>query len=106
MENHNRTLAIPTDPHTLHRTNDPDTSRDAAYSVDTTKLEALVFNTIKRFSRGGCIQDDVLKKLPGYPYSSVTARFRALLDKSLIEDTGDRRPGRSGRMQRVLRVVQ
>lgn len=105
MENHNRTLAVPTDPHTLHRTNDPDTSRDAAYSVDTTKLEALVLNTIKRFSRGGCIQDDILALLKGYPYSSITARFRALLDKSLIEETGERRAGKSGRKQRVLRAV-
>lgn len=90
--------------HKLVRANDPDTSHAAAQSVDTTKLEEMVFIAINSFGAAGCIQDEVLARFPGYPYSSVTARFKALLDKGLIVDTGERRPGRSGRGQRILRV--
>lgn len=90
-----------TDPACLVRATATDTSREAAQSVDTTRLEAMVYEAVCAFS-GGCIQDDVLAQFPGFPYSSVTARFRALLDKGLIVDTGERRKGRSGRSQRVL----
>lgn len=90
-----------TDPICLVRASSPDTSHEAAQSIDTTRLEAMVYEAVCAFS-GGCIQDDVLSRFPGFPYSSVTARFRALLDKGLIVDTGERRKGRSGRSQRVL----
>lgn len=65
----------------------------------------MVYEAIRKFGPEGCISDEVLAMYPGYPYSSITARFRALLDKGFIEDTGLRRPGRSGRNQRVLRAV-
>lgn len=90
-----------TDPRCLVRATSPDTSFEAAQTVDTTRLESLVYDAVRSFA-GGCIQDDVLNLFPGFPYSSVTARFRALLDKGLIVDTGERRKGRSGRSQRVL----
>lgn len=85
----------------LHRSNSTDTSIDAARSVDTRKLEQLVFEAVCSFP-DGCIQDQVLSLFPGYSYSSITARFRSLLDKQLIVDTGERRTCRSGRKQRVL----
>ena len=81
----------------------PQTSIDAAKSVKVTEMEQLVYDVILDFE-DGCIQDEVLAKLPHYPYSSVTARFRALLDKGYIIDTGKTRPGRSGRQQRVLKI--
>lgn len=90
-----------TDPAKLFRAESADTSIEAAHAVDTTRLEALVYGVVCRFTNG-CIQDEVLSCLPDFPYSSVTARFRALLDKGLIVDTGERRKGRSGRSQRVL----
>lgn len=90
----------------LARRNDPDTSHDAARSVDTSKLEALVFNTIKSYGANGCISDEVRGRFPGLPYSSITARYKALIDKHLIEDTGMRRAGVSGRSQRVLRAIK
>jgi len=61
----------------LVRRNDPHTSQEAAKSVKTS-----------------------------YPYSTVTARFRSLLDKGYIIDTGFTRPGRSGRKQRVLIIKE
>jgi hypothetical protein len=92
-----------TDPKVLVRTHDPDTSHAAAHAVRTSELEQLVFETIKRFP-GGCTQDDVLVLHPTKPYSSITARFRALLDKGFIEDTGARKAGRSGKLQRIVKV--
>ena len=94
-----------TDPKLLVRREDPETSHQAAHAVKSGELEQLVFETIKRFN-DGCTQDDVLALHPTKPYSSITARFRALLDKGFIEDTGQRRPGRSGKLQRIVKVKQ
>jgi len=86
----------------LSRKEDPATSHQAAQAVDTTKMESLVYETIAAYGPEGCISDDVLAKLPFLPYSSVTARYKALLDKGFIEIIGTRK-GISGRLQRVMR---
>ena len=88
----------------LSRKEDPATSHQAAQAVDTTKMESLVYETIAAYGPDGCISDDVLAKLPFLPYSSVTARYKALLDKGFIEIIGTRK-GISGRLQRVMRKV-
>ena len=87
----------------LARKDSPTTSKQAAQGVNTTNLEQLVYETIATFP-DGCIQDEVLAKLSGKPYSSVTARFKGLLEKGYIEDTGLTRAGMSGKQQRVLKV--
>ncbi len=87
----------------LSRKDSPPTSKQAALLVNTTSLEQLVYETIGKFP-DGCIQDDVLAMLPNKPYSSVTARFKGLLEKGYIEDTGLTRAGMSGKQQRVLKV--
>lgn len=90
--------------HQLHRSDSPSTSVEAAYAVDTTKLEQMVFEAIKGFT-SGCIADDLLKRFsPPYPYSSITARFSALERKKFITCGPDKRVGRSGRQQRVMRI--
>lgn len=89
----------------LARRNAEVTSIQAAQQVNTVSTEEQVYNTIASFEHG-CIQDQVLQALPHLPYSSVTARFRALLDKGYIEATGETRPGRSGKPQRVLKLVE
>ena len=94
-----------TDPKKLSRRDSPDTSVFAAHSVDTTKLEKMVYESIKKFGESGCISDQLLSIYSQFPYSSITARYRALIDKGLVEDTGERRTGRSGRKQRVMRAV-
>ena len=76
-----------TEPFKLARREDPATSHQAAQAVDTTKLEQLVYEAIKSFPEG-CISDEILEKYPNYPYSSITARYRALLDKGFIEVSG------------------
>ena len=91
-----------TDPRHLVRRDGTDTSREAAHSIDTTKLEMMVYEAIKAHGINGCISDRIREMYPKLPYSSVTARYRALLDRGLIVDSGARMPGRSGRNQRVL----
>jgi hypothetical protein len=86
----------------LARRQDPVTSHQAAQAVDTPKLERMVYEAIKSFP-DGCISDEILQMYPQYPYSSITARYRALLDKGLIEVSGVKR-GRFGRNQRVMKV--
>ena len=88
----------------LVRKNDPQTSKDAAKSVNTTNMEKVVYATIKLFP-DGCISDQVQDILDMYSYSTVTARFSALYRKGLIEYTGDLRKGRSGRSQRVMKAL-
>jgi hypothetical protein len=88
----------------LARREDPTTSHQAAQAVDTTKLESLVYEAIKGFP-DGCISDEILAMYPNYPYSSITARYRALLDKGLIEVSGVRR-GKFGRNQRIMKATK
>ena len=88
----------------LVRKEDPVTSHEAAQVVDTTKLESLVYEAIKGFPEG-CISDQVLELFPQYPYSSITARYKSLLDKGLIEIVGVK-VGRSGRKQRLMKAAK
>lgn len=91
-----------TAPFKLARKEDPTTSHEAAQVVDTTKLESLVYEAIKGFPEG-CISDQVLELFPQYPYSSITARYKSLLDKGFIEIVGVK-VGRSGRKQRLMQA--
>ena len=86
----------------LVRKEDPTTSHEAAQVVDTTKLEQMVYEAIKGFPEG-CISDQVLELFPQYPYSSITGRYKALLDKGYIEIVGVK-VGRSGRKQRLMQA--
>jgi len=86
----------------LYRRKDPTTSHEAAQAVDTTKLERIVYEAIQSFPEG-CISDQVLEALPDYRYSSITPRYKALLEKGFIEITGTKE-GRSGRNQRVMKA--
>ena len=88
----------------LVRREDPTTSHQAAQAVDTTKLESLVYEAIKSHP-DGCISDEILAMYPNYPYSSITAMYRALLDKLFIEVSGVKR-GRFGRNQRIMRAIK
>jgi hypothetical protein len=93
-----------TEPFKLVRKEDPTTSHQAAQAVDSTKLEQMVYEAIKSHPEG-CISDEILEMYPNYPYSSITARYRALLDKDLIEVTGVKR-GKFGRNQRIMKATK
>ena len=88
----------------LARREDPTTSHQSAQAVDTTKLEQMVYEAIKSHPEG-CISDEILEMYPNYPYSSITARYRALLDKGFIEVTGVKR-GKFGRNQRIMKSIK
>ena len=88
----------------LARRKDPVTSHQAAQAVDTTKLETMVYEAIKSHP-DGCISDEILEMYPNYPYSSITARYKSLLDKGFIEVTGVKR-GKFGRNQRIMKAVK
>lgn len=98
------TQAFGTAPVKLARRDDPSTSHQAAQAVDSAKLESMVYEAIKKHGMSGCISDDVRAMYPHLPYSSITARYKALLDKGFIEIIGTRRC-QSGRSQRVMRAV-
>jgi hypothetical protein len=88
----------------LVRKEDPTTSHEAAKAVDTTKLERIVYEAIQSFPNG-CISDEVLEALPDHRYSSITPRYKALLQKGFIEIVGTKE-GRSGRNQRIMRAAK
>ena len=88
----------------LVRKEDPVTSHQAAQGVDSAKIENMVYEAIKGFP-DGCISDDLLAMFPQYPYSSITARYRSLLNKGYIEITGTR-TGKTGRNQRVMKAIK
>lgn len=83
------------------RASDPDTSHEAAETVDTTRLEALVYEVICKH-KNGCISDDVERELAYLRSHSITPRFAPLIRKGFIVDTGERRIAASGRSQRVV----
>lgn len=83
------------------RNTDPDTSHEAAESIDTTELERIVYDVIKMFPNG-CIGDDVVRMLPQYGVQTVSPRYAPLIRKGWVIDTGERRKARSGRSQRVM----
>lgn len=77
-------------------------------SAQLSPLEQRVWETIKSFGKYGCTSDDVrraLMKIGSFPYSSITARYAALQNKSLITRGPDKRWGDSGRRQLVMRAV-
>lgn len=95
---------FPNDLIAFARKTDPETSKEAAKTVDVTNLEQIVLDVIKRYPQG-CISQDVESELDQYRSSSITPRYRQLIKKGLVIDTGKKRPGFSGRNQRVMRAV-
>jgi hypothetical protein len=89
----------------LARISDPDTSKQAASTVDTTKLEQIVLDVIKTFP-DGCICQDIELALPHMRTSSISPRIKPLLKKGLIVLTGEKRPGFSGRNQQVVKATK
>ena len=94
-----------TDTRMLYRSDAIDTSIDAAYSIDVTVLEDMVLAAIVKAGLVGITQQELLDMFPNFSYSSITARPSSLKRKGLIEDSGARRKGNSGRSQSVLVAV-
>jgi hypothetical protein len=86
----------------LFRRNAPETSIQAAESIDVGRLEGMVLKAIRNAGSNGMTQDELLATFREYSYSSITARPSALKRKGLVVDSGQRRPSASGRNQMVL----
>jgi hypothetical protein len=94
-----------TSPKEMVRTTDPDTSVEAAHSVDSTQLEAMVYEIISKYPNG-CTSDEVMTHFPSHGVQTISPRFAPLIRKGFIYDTGERRKASSGRSQRVMKVVK
>lgn len=88
----------------LYRNGAPNTSVKAALSLNVTHLEQMVYDAIRDAGHQGMTADELLQLFPDYSYSSITARPASLKRQGLVIDTGERRPGRSGRPQAVLKA--
>ena len=71
---------------------------------ELTPMEHLVYKTIRKYPKG-CISDIVLRDLHYIGYSTITPRYKKLVDVGMIWRTGEVRPGASGRMQQVMKAV-
>jgi hypothetical protein len=94
-----------TNPKEMVRNTDPDTSVKAAQSVDSTQLEAMVYEIISKYPNG-CTSDEVMTHFPNHGVQTISPRFAPLMRKGFIYDTGERRKASSGRSQRVMKVVK
>lgn len=86
----------------LHRVGDPTTSREAASTLNVSRMEKIVLAAIDSFGKKGCISDEVLEILPSFRYSTVTARYKQLKEKGLVLTNDTKRKGKSGRYQLVM----
>ena len=93
-----------TEPKFMVRTTDPVTSMDAAESIDSTKLEQMVYEVIAMYPNG-CTSDEVLQHFPHHGVQTISPRFAPLIRKGFIEDTGEKRKASSGRSQRVMKAI-
>jgi|TARA_R110001606_G_scaffold118735_1_gene249385 hypothetical protein len=90
----------------LARSSDPLTSKMAAINLNPTKLEAKVLEIIKRYPYGTIseqIEHDMWRDF-NIKSSSITPRYRKLLEKRLITITGTLKAS-SGRHQQLMRAV-
>lgn len=87
----------------LARNTDPLTSHQAAETVNTSRLEAIVLEAY-RASPQGLTQDELADKLPNIPLNTLSPRLAPLIRKGLLRVDG-KRPGKSRKNQRVLKYV-
>jgi len=94
-----------TNPRRMARNTDPDTSLTAAESVDSARLERMVYGVICMYPMG-CTSDQIMRHFPNQGVQTISPRYAPLIRKGLIVDTGERRKGSSGRSQRVMKATK
>lgn len=94
-----------TNPKMMVRSSDPETSHQAAASVDSTHLEMLVYEVIAKHPNG-CTSDEIMAYFPDRGVQTISPRYAPLIRKGFIEDSGERRKGNLGKSQRVLKVIK
>jgi hypothetical protein len=83
--------------HTLYRTTDPDTSREAAEQTNVKLCQNRVLDVIRSYGSEGCILDELKNDLPNM---SPSQRMCELERDGKIVYIGKRK-GRLGRNQRI-----
>ena len=90
------------DAYKMARTNDPDTSIDAAISLDPTKMEKIVLEAVSQFRERGATMSEIERMLVTIHPASISPRFKPLIEKGLIRiDDRTRKGMRSKRQQRI-----
>jgi len=87
------------------RNKDPVTSHEAAESVrgrEANAMEGRVLSELKLWPDG--LTSHELVEITGIRWQSITPRIRPLVRKGLVEDSGLRRPGPTGRNVIVWRA--
>ena len=90
------------EPHTLYRRHDPDTSRQAAESIQPhlTEIQAQVLHLIKLAGLRG-LTDEELSQQYGTHGSTARTRRAELAKRGLVVEAKQKRMLRSGQMGRV-----
>jgi len=86
----------------MARVTDPDTSKEAAATVNSAALEALVVDTL-RFHPDASIQDVV--EITGERYRSISPRFAPLRRKGFIYVSGKKKAAQTGRTVQTWRAA-
>ena len=94
-----------TEPKFMVRASDPITSIEAAEQVDSVKLETMVYEVIAKHPNG-LTSDEIMGHFPNHGIQSISPRYAPLIRKGFIEDTGEKRLAKSGKYQRVLKVIK
>ena len=101
----------------LARTHDPKTSWEAAEKVDTNKLESLILRVLSQLGENGGTNDEIINYLDATKVwkrytavmpkeSSITPRYKQLINKGLVYRDGTTRKGSMGRSQIVNFIVK
>lgn len=96
---------LPLDGEARARNTDPATSHQAAAQVrgdDATRMEKLVFDCLNEAPHG--LTNHELVEATGLTWNTVTPRIRPMVRKGLVMDSGERRPGPTGKRCIVWKV--
>lgn len=99
LDPNTKPFSFGTEPHKLHRKDAPDTSVAAAHKVDTATDEEKVYKIICGYPKGLTLKD--LAFIMNKQNNAISGRITALLQKNMVEDSGDRRDG-----CRVIRQIK
>lgn len=86
------------------RTEDPETSHEAAEGVDVAELERRVYSALKLRGKEGATSHE-LSALTKIHIWSVSPRLKPLRRKNLVEDSGERRYSPMGKRCIVWRAI-
>jgi len=83
---------------------DPPTSKAAARSVDANQLEQVVLEVLRSHPHG--LTSHEVASITGLSLVTVSPRFRPLVNKNLVIDSGEKRAGVSFRNSIVWKVIE